>query len=102
MSRFLGGLLQKAQGIKAKAEEVKKELKSKRVEAEENGIKVTATGDRKLVSIEIAPEIQLSQEELKEQILKVSNLALSKAGELQKEAAGKAMAEIGLNLPEIF
>lgn len=104
MSRLLGGLMQKAQEMKSKVQEVREELKNQQVTAESEGgaVKVVSNCDKGLVSISIDETVMADRSALEEVLLKTANEALSKAGEVQKEAAQKAMKEAGLFLPGLF
>ncbi len=107
MSRLLGGLLQKAQGLKEKAKKVKAELKAMTVEssAGNGAVKVVANGDKQIISIKLNKELLENPEDiesLKDLIFTASNDALSKAGVIQKDAAKKVLGEMGLNIPGIF
>jgi DNA-binding YbaB/EbfC family protein len=104
MSRLLGGLMQKAQEIKSKVQEVREDLKNQQVTAEsdEGAVKVVSNCDKGLVSISIDESLLTDRTALEKVLLKTANEALSKAGEIQKEAAQKAMKEAGLFLPGLF
>lgn len=104
MSRMLGGLMQKAQEMKSKVQEAREDLKNQQVtaESEDGKIKVVSNCDKGLISISIDDSLLTDRSALEEVLLKTTNDALSKAGEVQKETAQKAMKDAGLFLPGMF
>jgi len=107
MSRMLGKLFQKAQGLKTKMDAVKGELKDKEVDgiSADSFVKVRVSCDSRITSIDVdedAFDLPKDKDKLVASIAEASNDALGRAYKVQKEAANKAMADIGLNLPGIF
>lgn len=79
-------------------------MKNQQVTAESEGgdVKVVSNCNKELVSISLDQSLLSDRAALEEVILKTANEALSKAGDVQKEAAQKAMKDAGLFLPGIF
>jgi len=107
MSRFLGELLQKAQKLKSKVEEIRAGLKEMRVEAHsgDGSVRVIASCDKQLVSLVIDGgrfNDSFDAEELQSVVCKTVNDALAKADKIQKETANRELENIGLNLPGLF
>lgn len=78
-------MMEQLQMMKLRMEELKEELDHKTVVGEAAGgdIKVTATGNKKIKSIKITPELQFADpEELEEQLTVAINRAIEKAEEL--------------------
>ena len=97
----LGNMMQQAQQIQGRMQEAKDKVAELRVEGIAGGemVKVTASGDMKIVSIEIEPSlIETQDRELVEELVTAAtNQALQKA----KEAAASAMSEVAgdMNIP---
>ena len=80
--------------MQEQAEEIKKKLDNTVVEAEaENGlIKVKATGNKKILSIEISDDIINDKEALEDLLIVAINKTLEKAEEVSQKETG-AMAK---------
>jgi len=104
MSRLLGDLLRNAQNIKPKVQEKIDELSERRVEGVSGAVRVVASCDKQIVSIEIdgAGENPPADGKIKEDIVKASNSALKKANIVLKEETNKLLGEIGLFFPGLF
>lgn len=104
MSRLLGNLLRNAQNIKPKVEEKISELSRRRVEGVSGTVRVVASGDKQIVSIEVGGEDkdQPVDGKIKEDIMKASNIALEKANKIVKEEANKLLGDMGLFFPGLF
>ncbi len=91
--------------MQEQAEEIKKKLKTTVVEAEtENGsVKVKATADKKILSVEISDEIVGDKEAVEDLIIVAVNKALEKAEEIsQKETGNLAKNILPGNFGNIF
>lgn len=89
----LGDMMGKLQEMKQKAEESKLKLDNTTLEVEgaSGDIKIVITGNRKIVSLTIAPALQHSgKEELEEQLLVTLNKAIEKADKVNEEEMKKA------------
>ncbi len=88
----MGGMMQQIQQLQAQMEQAQDALADETVTATVGGgvVKVVATGDQKIVSIEIAPEIleDADAEMLQDMILTAVNSALEKSGVLAAEKLG--------------
>ncbi len=86
------GMMQQLQQLQLQMEQAQASLADETVEATVGGgvVKVVATGDQKIVSIEIAPEIleDADAEMLQDMILSAVNSALEKGQELAAEKLG--------------
>lgn len=97
----LGNMMQQAQQMQGRMKEAKDKVAELRVEGIAGGemVKVTASGDMKILSIHIDPSLLESQdaEMLEDLVASATNQALQKA----KEAAASAMSEVagGMNIP---
>lgn len=103
--RALGRMMQKAQKMKSRIGELRDNLSAMHVEAESGAVKVTASCNKQLVSIDIDYEALPSppdMEEIKESFLAASNEALKKAEKKLKKEAKKALGELDMLLPGIF
>lgn len=78
---MFGNMMGKLQEMKQKTEEIKARLETISVSADaENGlVKVVSNGNRKIISIEISPEIMNDREQIEELTLIAVNRALEKA-----------------------
>jgi DNA-binding YbaB/EbfC family protein len=106
----LAGMMKDLPRMKARFEEVKKQLESKTVSAESGGgaVRVTATGSLRVVSIEVEAAllnglVNLEQDEdrklASDLITAAVNAALAKARELAERELGAAASELGIPLP---
>lgn len=86
------GMMQQLQQLQVQMEQAQASLADETVTATVGGgvVKVVATGDQKIVSIEIAPEIleDADAEMLQDMILTAVNSALEKGQELAAEKLG--------------
>lgn len=97
--------MQKAQKVKANMDEMRGRLASRRIEATagDGAVKVTVSGDKQIVSIEVdGGRAALAGRPLEALILEASNDALKKAEALLKEELNAALASAGLGLPGLF
>lgn len=86
------------------AKEIKKKLDSTIVEAEaENGmVKVKATGNKKVLSIEINDDIADDKEAIEDLVIVAINKALEKADELASKETGDLAQGMLPNLGNLF
>ena len=97
----LGNMMQQAQQIQGRMQEAKEKVGELRVEGIAGGemVKVTASGDMKIVSVQIEPSLLETQDRelVEELVTAATNQALQKA----KEAAASAMSEVAgdMNIP---
>ena len=78
------------------AKKIRKELKNIHVEAEAQGVKVVVTGEQKVHSIEIGPDVP--REQAPELLLDALNRALGKAQIVSAEKMQGVMGEMGLGM----
>jgi hypothetical protein len=107
MSRIIAELLQKAQKMQSNISETRQKLASRHVEAESENkaVKVVASCDKQIVSIEINTDIlgeNTGGVKLAKVIADTSNEALKKAEIVLKEELNSALAKAGINLPGLF
>jgi DNA-binding protein YbaB len=106
----LAGMMKDLPRIKAKLEEVKERLGSKRVEAETGGgaVRVVANGHLRVVEIHIDPILlsglacangETDREIAEELLAGAVNAALAKAREAAEAEFAAAAADLGLPLP---
>lgn len=97
-------LMKQVQKMQQDMMKLQEELKEKTVEATAGGgvVKVTASGKKQLVSIEIKPEAvdPDDMEMLQDLILAAANEALQKAEDMVSQEMGKLTG--GLNIPGLF
>lgn len=92
-------MMRKAQKIKPTIEELRGNLSAMRVEAESGAVRVTASCDKQLVSIEIDHSALPNPPDMaaiKESFLAASNEALKKAEKELKKEAKKALEELDI------
>jgi DNA-binding YbaB/EbfC family protein len=86
------GMMQQLQQLQAQMEQAQASLAEETIDATVGGgvVKVVATGDQKIVSIEIAPEIleDADAEMLQDMILTAVNSALEKSQEMAADKLG--------------
>lgn len=84
----LGDMMGKLQEMKQKAEEAKRKLDATLVTSEAAGgdIKITMTGNRKIISLTIAPGLQHGDnKELQDQLTNALNKAIEQADKVNEE-----------------
>lgn len=97
----LGSMMQQARQMQSRMAEVKEKVAEMRVEGIAGGemVKVEATGDLRVVGVQIDPSLLATgdREMLEELVTAATNQALQKA----KEAAAAAMQEVagGMDIP---
>ena len=106
----LAGVMKDLPRIKARFEEIKRELETKTVTAESGGgaVRATASGSLRLVSIDIEPALLRGLVEMDDPedrklasdlITAAVNAAMTKARELAERELGNAANELGIPLP---
>jgi hypothetical protein len=103
--RKLAELFQKAQKLKSGIAEAREKLSARHVEAvsADDMVRVVASCDKQIVSIEIKPELSvLEKAELQRIVTQTCNEALKRAEKVLKEEFEKTLGEAGLNLPGLF
>jgi hypothetical protein len=87
-----GGMMQQIQRLQQQLAEVQAKLAEETVSATAGGgaVKVTVTGDQKVTSVEIDPELlkDADAEMLQDLVLSAVNLALDKSRELASQRLG--------------
>jgi hypothetical protein len=105
MSRVLAELFQKAQKIKSGVSDARQRLSARHVEAvsPDNMVRVVASCDKQIVSVEIKPELAArGAKEVESAVTATTNEALKKAEAVLKEEFEKTLGDIGLNFPGLF
>ncbi len=98
-------LFQKAQKLKSGVSGARERLSRLRVEASspDGLVRVVASGDKQIVSIEMKPELASNAPAEAQRVLEQTcNEALKKAEALLKEEIDKTLGELGLNFPGLF
>ncbi len=96
-------MLNKARELKAKMEEVQKELAETVIETNFKGnIKLVIDGQQKIQSIKISPKVINPEkpEALEEMVLKAVNEAINKSQKMAAKQLGKLTG--GLKIPGLF
>ena len=96
----MGNLAKKAKEMKSKMKNIQDELKTLRIETDENGIKITMTGEMDCLSVEIKDE-KLLLPEKKEKLQKLLTKTFNKASQRAKSVASSKLSAVskGLNIP---
>jgi len=82
--------------MQREAKKIKKELSLIHIFAEENGVKITVSGEQKLVSVEILDEkILTDKKKLEQSILIATNRAMEKAQKIAAEKMKTIMGNFG-------
>lgn len=91
-------MLQQVQQMQAKMAKVQKDLESETVEASAGGgaVKAVVTGQQKLVSVTVDPELAGDVEMLQDLVLAAVNEALDRSRDLAAEKMGAVTAGLGL------
>jgi len=91
-------MLQQVQQMQAKMAKVQKELEEQTVEAAAGGgaVKAVVTGQQKLVSVTIDPEVAGDVDMLQDLVVAAVNEALDRSRELAAEKMGAVTAGLGL------
>ncbi len=91
-------MLQQVQQMQAKMAKVQKELESETVEATAGGgaVKAVVTGQQKLVSVTIDPDLAGDIEMLQDLVLAAVNEGLDRSREMASEKLGAVTAGLGL------
>lgn len=104
MKNNMGNMMKQMQKMQKQMAQVQEELKDKTVEATAGGgaIKVTASGDKRIVDIEIDQDVVDPEdvEMLQDLVLAATNEALKKADEMIEQDMGKFTK--GMNMPGMF
>jgi DNA-binding protein YbaB len=85
--------------LQKQAKDVKQKLKNIHIEAEEDGIVVTITGEQEVVSIKISDEAMQDKTKLEANLLKVLQKGLKKAQEIAAVNMKEIMGQMGLDMP---
>ncbi|WP_252313698.1 YbaB/EbfC family nucleoid-associated protein [Sinobaca sp. H24] len=104
MKNNMGNMMKQMQKMQKQMAQAQEELKEKNVEATAGGgaIKVTASGDKRIVDIEIDQDVVDPEdvEMLQDLVLAATNEALKKADEMIEQDMGKFTK--GMNMPGMF
>lgn len=84
--------------LQKQAKQVKNQLKNIHVEAEASGVKVVVTAEQKVVSIDIAPEVE--RERIPALLTDALNRAMAKAQIVSAEKMQGIMGEMGITQPK--
>ncbi len=96
----MGGMMKKAQQMQKEMARIQKEIEDLEVEGQSGGglIKVLVSGNKKMLSINIDPEVMGEDKEMLEDlVLSATNQALESVDKISKEKMGPLTG--GLNIP---
>lgn len=100
----MGSLLKQAQQMQRELDRVREELKTRTVEGTAGGgaVRVTASGDRTVVKVELSAELLARPDKtlLEDLVLAATRDAQAKAARLAAEAMAKVTG--GIQLPGLF
>jgi len=100
----MGSLLKQAQQMQRELDRVREELKTRTVEGSAGGgaVRVTASGDRTIVAIEVSAELLARPDKtlVEDLVLAATRDAQAKAAHLAAEAMTKVTG--GIQLPGLF
>lgn len=85
--------------LQKQAKEIKQKLKNIHIEAEENGVVVTITGEQEVVSIKISDEAMQDKSTLEKTLLAALQKGLKKSQEVAATNMKDIMGQMGLDLP---
>lgn len=92
------GNMKKAMEMQSKAKKAQKALKNIHVESEDTDMKVTVSGDMKIVAVEFYNnEITQDEDKLKSKFVELTNKALEKAQKVSAENMKDIMGDMDLS-----
>lgn len=83
--------------LQKQAREIKKKLKNTHIEAEQDGVIVTVSGEQEIVSVKINDEAAMDKKKLEKTLEIVMNKAIKKSQQIGAEMMKDVMG--GFNLP---
>ena len=98
----MGSMMKKAQQMQKEMAKIQKEIEDLEVEGQSGGglIKVLVSGNKKMLSINISPDVMGEDKEMLEDlVLSAINQALESVDKISKEKMGPLTG--GLNIPGI-
>ncbi len=96
---MFGGMKGKLQAMQQQVEEIKKRLDTITVYGEAEGVRVTVTGNREVVSTEIPDAVLLDKETTQDLVLTATNRALDQANRINESEMAASAASIMPNIP---
>ena len=96
----MGSMMKKAQKMQKEMAKIQKEIEDLEVEGQSGGglIKVLVSGNKKMLSINISPDVMGEDKEMLEDlVLSATNQALESVDKISKEKMGPLTG--GLNIP---
>lgn len=85
--------------LQKQAKEIKGKLKNIHIEAEENGVVITFTGEQEAISVQINDEAMQDKTKLEQTMLKVLQKGLKKSQEVAAVNMKDIMGQMGLDVP---
>lgn len=85
--------------LQKQAKEIKQKLKNIHIEAEENGVVITITGEQEILSVKISEEAIQDKSKLEQTLLSVLKKGLKKSQEVAAANMKDIMGQMGLDLP---
>lgn len=85
--------------LQKQAKEIKQKLKNIHIEAEENGVVITITGEQEILSVKISEEAMQDKSKLEQTLLSVLKKGLKKSQEVAAANMKDIMGQMGLDLP---
>ena len=99
----MGGIYKKAQEMQKKMADIQSEVNSMEVEGSAGGgmVKAIVSGEKKILSLDLNPEILSEEKEMVEDLILVAiNQAIEKVDTISKEKMGSLTG--GMNIPGLF
>ena len=99
----MGGIYKKAQEMQKKMADIQSEINSMEIKGSSAGdmVKATVSGEKKLLSLDLSPDILSEDKEMLEDLILVAiNQAIEKVDTISKEKMGSLTG--GMNVPGLF
>ena len=99
----MGGIYKKAQEMQKKMADIQSEINSMEIEGVSGGnmVKVVINGEKKILSLNLDPEVLKEDKEMLEDLVVVAiNQAIEKVDAMSKEKMGSLTG--GMNIPGLF
>lgn len=85
--------------LQKQAKDIKAKLANIHIEAEENGVKITFSGEQEVVAVSVSEEAMKNRETLETSLLNCIKKGLKKAQEVAAVNMKDIMDQMGLNMP---
>ncbi|EKD92519.1 MAG: hypothetical protein ACD_28C00410G0005 [uncultured bacterium] len=85
--------------LQKQAKDVKKKLQNIHIEAEENGVVITISGEQEPVAVKISDEAMQDKAKLETSVLNAMKKGMKKAQEVASVNMKEIMEEMGMQMP---